>query len=241
MTDNNGTAGSYVTYSRLDILGRVTQVTDAKGRLMTRHFYSIAGQPIHTHNIDSGHRWMLFNTAQKPVHQWDNRSNHIERTYNARQQPLHVLVQENGSTTQLLTEQYTYGDATATQYFRGRLTETRGQEGKTNITAYDFKGNVLSLTTHIGATYNATIDWNTTQAIDKSFIQISSFDAMNRPLTQTAPNQQVTVYTYGKGGLLDSLLVNTIRGITNVAYNARGQRTDVWFANGAKTPLRVRC
>ena len=55
---------------------------------------------------------------------------------------------------------------------------------------------------------------------------------MNRPLTQTAPNQQVTVYTYGKGGLLDSLLVNTIRGITNVAYNARGQRTDVWFANG---------
>lgn len=58
------------------------------------------------------------------------------------------------------------------------------------------------------------------------------FDAMNRPLTQTAPNQQVTVYTYGKGGLLDSLLVNTIRGITNVAYNARGQRTGVWFGNG---------
>ncbi|HPS40353.1 MAG TPA: RHS repeat protein, partial [Candidatus Cloacimonadota bacterium] len=43
VTDDNGAAGSYSTYSRLDILGRITQVTDAKGRLITRHFYSIDG------------------------------------------------------------------------------------------------------------------------------------------------------------------------------------------------------
>ena len=235
VTDDNGTAGSYSTYSRLDILGRITQVTDAKGRLITRHFYSIDGQPVHVHNIDSGHRWVLFNTAQKPIHQWDNRSSHIRRTYDAIQQPLEVLLQENGSTTELLTEQYSYGDASAQPYFRGRLIQSLGQEGKTTINQYDFKGNVLTLSTQVCDSYTGTINWHNNQTMGDSFTQTMTFDAMNRPTTQTAPNLQTTAFTYGKGSLLDRVSIDGSAYLTNIAYNARGQRTDVWFANGSKT------
>ena len=235
VTDDNGSAGSFSTYSRLDILGRITQVTDAKGRLITRHFYSIDGQPVHVHNIDSGHRWVLFNTAQKPIHQWDNRSNHIRRTYDAKQQPLEVLLQENGSTTELLTEQYSYGDASAQPYFRGRLIQSLGQEGKTTINQYDFKGNVLTLSTQVCDSYTGTINWHNSQTMGDSFTQTMTFDAMNRPITQTAPNLQTTAFTYGKGSLLDRVSIDGSAYLTNIAYNARGQRTDVWFANGSKT------
>ncbi len=235
VTDDNGSAGSYSTYSRLDILGRITQVTDAKGRLITRHFYSIDGQPVHVHNIDSGHRWVLFNAAQKPIHQWDNRSNHIRRTYDAKQQPLEVLVQENGSTTELLTEQNSYGDASAQPYFRGRLIQSLGQEGKTTINQYDFKGNVLTLSTQVCDSYTGTINWHNNQTMGDSFTQTMTFDAMNRPTTQIAPNLQTTAFVYGKGSLLDRVSIDGSVYLTNIAYNAHGQRTDVWFANGSKT------
>ena len=53
---------------------------------------------------------------------------------------------------------------------------------------------------------------------------------MNRPTTQTAPNLQTTAFTYGKGSLLDRVSIDGTAYLTNIAYNARGQRTDVWFA-----------
>ncbi len=68
-----------------------------------------------------------------------------------------------------------------------------------------------------------------------SFTQMMTFDAMNRPTTQTAPNLQTTAFTYGKGSLLDRVSIDGSAYLTNIAYNARGQRTDVWFANGSKT------
>ncbi len=83
--------------------------------------------------------------------------------------------------------------------------------------------------------YTGTINWHNNQTMGDNFTQTMTFDAMNRPTAQTAPNLQTTAFVYGKGSLLDRVSIDGSAYLTNIAYNARGQRTDVWFANGSKT------
>ena len=68
-----------------------------------------------------------------------------------------------------------------------------------------------------------------------------AFDALGRVTAQTTPDASVTTQTFGTGGLLQAVTVN-IRGavtatdiITNLDYNARGQRTFVAHGNGSET------
>ena len=76
------------------------------------------------------------------------------------------------------------------------------------INQYDFKGNVLTLSTQVCESYTGTINWHNNQTMGDSFTQTMTFDAMNRPTTQTAPNLQTTAFTYGKGSLLDRVSID---------------------------------
>jgi YD repeat-containing protein len=67
------------------------------------------------------------------------------------------------------------------------------------------------------------------------------YDAMNRLIQHTKPDSTVETYTFNKAGLLETISAN-IRGntnstnfITNINYNEKGQRSDVYFGNNSKT------
>src|SRR6185312_16033987 len=69
----------------------------------------------------------------------------------------------------------------------------------------------------------------------------TTFDALNRPLTLTAPDNSVMRPAYNEANLLESMVVNlrgaatTTQFVTNIDYNAKGQRVLIEYGNNAST------
>src|SRR5947208_7274035 len=73
------------------------------------------------------------------------------------------------------------------------------------------------------------------------FHSATSYDALNRPVTLTTPNQSVIRPTYNEANLLERMDVH-LRGaatpttfVANLDYNAKGQRELIQYGNGAST------
>ena len=62
-----------------------------------------------------------------------------------------------------------------------------------------------------------------------------SVDALNRLVSKTLPDGSVETYQYNKAGLLKSMSSGGQAYINNINYNEKGQRTDIYYANGSKT------
>lgn len=77
----------------------------------------------------------------------------------------------------------------------------------------------------------------------------TTYDALNRPLTVTSPDGSIYRPTFNEANLLDQVNVN-LRGamangqpvwtpfVTNIDYDAKGQRTLIQYGNGAETRYR---
>ena len=237
--DDNGTEGTVETRQQFDIKGNPVKVKDALGRWMTEQIYNIAGEPVYTFNIDSGRRWMLNNAAGNPLRMWNNRDHELQMEYDAMNRPTARLLVSSQGTDKL--EKTTYGTSSSNNNI-GQVAEQCDQSGKNVISSYDFKGNALSLTKHLCLDYQNTIDWNGNPTLEtETFTQSFTFDAMNRPVTHTKADRTIEQYGYNKAGLLETLSAN-VRGatsptnfVTNIDYNEKGQRLDIYYGNGSKT------
>ncbi|MDD2636180.1 MAG: hypothetical protein PHW82_11875 [Bacteroidales bacterium] len=84
--------------------------------------------------------------------------------------------------------------------------------------------------------YQNVLDYNGTVALQtEEFITQTTFDALNRPISITQPDSTVITNFYNKGGLLEKVKQGSTEYISNIEYNARGQRTDIYYGNGSKT------
>ncbi len=239
--DDNGVRGSavyYETRQQFDILSNVTAVQDAKGRWMTENIYNMTGEVVYTFNIDSGRRWLLSNIAGKPIRLWDNRHRQMEYSYDALQRPNNTSLRLSALAVSLI-EKIVYGTATATNH-KGQIAQHYDQSGKTHFTAYDFKGNLLSLTKQLCSDYQNTINWDNFPNLEADvFAQSFTYDALNRPVEITKPDNSCSKYYYNKAALMERVNV-THRGaavdyVSNINYNEKGQRTEIYFGNDSKT------
>jgi RHS repeat-associated protein len=207
---------------------------------MTENLYNMLGEPVYTYNIDSGRRWIIADVAQKPIRMWDNQHREIENAYDTLQRPVSVSLRLSASAVKK-TEKIVYGTS-STNNQKGQAIEQYDQSGKTTISTYDFKGNLLSLSKQLCSDYQNTIDWDNSPAIEtETFAQSFVYDAMNRPTNHTKPDSTVEQYGYNKAALLETVKAQ-VRGaatwtnfITNINYNEKGQRTDIYYNNGSKT------
>ena len=74
----------------------------------------------------------------------------------------------------------------------------------------------------------------------------TTYDALNRPVEIIAPDGSVVHRSYNEANLLEGVDVD-LRGamtttsfVTDVDYDAKGQRTLIAYANGAKTKYAYR-
>jgi RHS repeat-associated protein len=146
---------------------------------------------------------------------------------------------------------------------RGRAHHVYDCAGLITSIEHDFKGNLLSASRRLAIAYQTEPDWSLNAAADltdpadilsavssllqsETFTTESTFDALNRVTTATAPdadlptNRSVTRSVYNEANLLDAVHV-AVRGgsetpvITDLQYNARGQRTSCQYQNGTVT------
>jgi RHS repeat-associated protein len=244
--DDNGTNGMpdyYRTHNTLDITGRILEMKDALDRVgATKNRYALSEKHLlYTRNIDSGKRWMLNDTAGKPVRKWDTREHEFQYGYDMLQRPTHTILTNyptapNAFITSQTIELTIYGNGEETQDNSiGQIIASYAQDGITYF-EYDFKGNIIFLRKQFTQDYNMLTNWeDDVQLIDEVFVTQTEYDALNRPIAIVHPDESVVSYAYDKGGLLKKVLQDNTEHVTNITYNPKGQRENIYYGNNTKT------
>jgi RHS repeat-associated protein len=116
------------------------------------------------------------------------------------------------------------------------------QAGVVTTEGYDFKGNLLQSQRQFAREYKATLDWSTAVSLEPAvYTSGTRYDALNRPTEQIAPDSSVYRPTFNEANLLEKVDVN-LRGaavstpfVTDIDYNAKGQRSLSEYGNGVRT------
>ena len=238
----------YNSRVELDIEGNARTVRDAVthnndplGRIVMRYDYDMLGNQIHNSSMEAGEQWNLNDVTGMSIRTWDSRGFKRRLTYDELRRPTGLFVTAGGA--ERLAERTVYGESQgATNNLRTRVFQLFDAAGVVTSEVYDFKGNLLSSKRDLLPDYKGEVDWNQNPAPnDGTFITTRTFDALDRLMTVTAPDESVYRPSYNEANLLDKVEVN-VHGaaqatpfVTNVNYNARGQRLLIQYANGATT------
>lgn len=251
---DNAAAGKYFTRVELDIEGNQREVIDANDRIVMRYDYDMLGTHIHQASMEAGERWMLNDVAGKPIRAWDSRNHQFRTAYDQLRRPTESFLQE-GNATEILIGRTLYGESRPNpeaKNQRGKAVKVFDQAGVVTTEDYDFKGNLLrsqrQLAELVGpagsqtSAYKTTVDWNgAVQLGEETYTSLTRYDALNRPISVTTPDNSVYHPAFNEANLLEKVDVN-LRGaptatpfVTNIDYNAKGQRALIEYRNGTKT------
>jgi RHS repeat-associated protein len=234
----------YATRVELDIEGNQRAVVDAKDRVVMRYDYDMLGNRIHQASMEAGERWMLSDVVGNPIRAWDSRGFVRKMTYDELRRPTELYVTENRPPR--LAEKTVYGEAQgAAKNHRTRVYQVCDGAGIVTNVAYDFKGNLRESKRELLPDYKQAVDWKPSPpANGGSFTSRTTYDALNRPVTLTTPDGSVYRPSFNEANLLDKVDVN-LRGagavtpfVTNIDYNAKGQRERIRYGNEAATAYK---
>jgi RHS repeat-associated protein len=256
---DNGASQQYQTRSVLDIEGNQRAIIDALYRTVMRYDYDILNTRIHQASMEAGERWMLNDATGKPMRGWNSRKYAFSTQYDALRRPVQSLVQGGDPTEpnarvfsqSIVYERTIYGDSTDTGLnpaqqqqanLKARILKHFGGSDVVTTELYDFKGNLLRSRRQFASDYKTPPDWSQNPALDsETFTGAIAYDALNRPIAVTTPDNSVYHPAFNEANLLEKVDVN-LRGasastafVANIDYNAKGQRTLIEYGNGAKT------
>ncbi len=244
-----------------DIEGNTRSVVDAKDRIVMRYDYDMLGNRTHQSSMEAGQRWVLMDIAGKPLLAWDTRNHRFRTQYDSLRRPTEVFLQE-GVSVEVMTGRSVYGESRPVPEaanLRGRAVEVFDQAGVARSHEYDFKGNLLSGERQLAQSYKTTLDWSTTVPLQAEiYANRTRFDALNRPVQLIAPHSnlagaEISVVQPGfnEANLLDKVDVwlgqnaepagslnpatANLHAVTNIDYDAKGQRTRIAYGNGVTT------
>lgn len=161
----------------------------------------------------------------------------------------------------VMFEKIEYGEGQANDIafnLRTRVFKQYDGAGVISSERYDFKGNLLQSTRELAKEYKDIINWTLAQQPRESFSNSTSYDALNRPIQLIAPHSdqpgtKINVIQPGyneanlleqmnawlnqnakPSGLLDPATAN-LNAVTDIDYDAKGQRTLIDYSNGVRT------
>jgi RHS repeat-associated protein len=255
---DNGGGQLFTTTVERDIQGNELSVTDARSIVVLSQQFDMLGRVAHSLSVDAGERWLLTAVDGKPSRGWDSRGTATRSSYDLLRRPTHSFATPAG-TTELLRLRYYYGEQLADAAAHNLLTRpcaVYDGAGVVQTIDVDFKGNTLTSVRQLTVSTQDEADWSALATVTDAGAAFAaaqaqlesaghptetSYDALNRPVLQTSPDGSVTRPTYNEANLLEQLDVQ-IGGatawtpfITNIDYNARGQRVLLERASGART------
>ena len=226
-----------------------------------RYDYDLLSNRIHQASMEAGERWMLHDGTGKPLCAWDSRGHQFRTTYDPLRRSTDSFLRE-GDGTEALVGRSVYGEGRPnpeTSNLRGKVVELLDQAGVVTSEAYDFKGNLLSSQRRLAQDYNTTLDWSAPVPLEaENYVSRTLYDALNRPIQAIAPHSDQAGATVNvieriyneanlheqvhgwlnqnaePAGWLDPSTAN-LHAVTNIDYNAKGQRERIEYGNGAST------
>ncbi|WP_367025573.1 SpvB/TcaC N-terminal domain-containing protein [Methylococcus sp. ANG] len=245
----------------LDIEGNQREVIDAKDRVVMRYDYDMLGNRVHQASMEAGERWMLNDVAGKPLYAWDSRDHRFRTAYDRLRRPTDSFLSEGGG-VEMVVGRSIYGEGRPNpedNNLRGKVVELNDQAGIVTSDRYDFKGNLLESRRRLAQEYKTTLDWFGAVPLEpETYTSRTRYDALNRPIQLIAPHSDqpgamVNVIQPGyndanlleqvdawlnqgaePGNLLDPATAN-LHAVTDIDYDAKGQRLLIDYGNGART------
>jgi RHS repeat-associated protein len=250
----------YATRVLFDIEGNQREVIDGNHHVVMRYDYDMLGTRIHQASMEAGERWMLSDVAGNSIRSWDSRGHNVRTHYDVLRRPLQLFVRGTDAVqsdrrtlgADLEVSRTVYGEGQSNDVARNLRTKvfqtldsagiiTNG--GINPVTnqeeSYDFKGNLLRSYRTVANDYTKIYDWNadTVEASWETFSASTNYDALNRHVTATSPDGSIYQPTFNEANLLDKVDVllsgvgNPRRFVTDVDYNAKGQRVRIAYGN----------
>jgi RHS repeat-associated protein len=227
-----------------DIEGNQREAHDASDRVVMRHEYDMLSNRIHQSSMEAGARWTLNDTGGNPLYAWDSRDHRFRTAYDQLRRPVASHLRE-GAGPELLVGHSIYGETLPnpeTDNLRGKVVQLFDQAGIVSSDEYDFKGNLLHSQRQLAREYKTTLDWTAAVPLEpQTYANRNGYDALNRPTEMVAPDNSIIHTTYNEANLLESVEAN-LRGaavatlfVTDIDYNAKGQRTLIDYGNGVRT------
>lgn len=237
------------THSLLDIQGNEHEVRDAVGRTVMRYGFSMAGGKLTHAGMDTGGGQSLPDVLGKPVYSRNSRGYTQQTGYDALRRPVRSYVSGPGIEGDALVTRTEYGESVAdaeARNLRTRVARLSDGTGLAVSSAYDFKGNLLGSTRQLAAPYTAVaLDWSGDVSLEpREYASATSYDALNRPVSMTTPDDSVLLPCYDPASMLERIdghlrgAAETTAFAEYIEYNARGQRTLIEFGNGTSTRYR---
>jgi|GEM_PF-818048 len=228
----------------LDFLGNPVRITDARSIVAFTCKRDMLGRAFFEHSIDAGDKWQFPGTTNKVIHLWDGRNFHQSFEYDpmGRVTSIHV----DGPGISLMTERLTYGESldptdASNRNQRGQFVEHDNPSGVTRAMRYNLTGALLDKEQQVVADYKNIADWTNPANVGllpDTYATHMVFDALGRMTQSRLPDGTVRKYIYQQGGETKQVLLTTGDGILTdqpivkaVAYNARGQQTQVVLGN----------
>ncbi len=257
---DNGPGHLYETRLELDLQGNQRTITDPRGIAIARQTFDMLQRPLYMDSGDAGERWTLPDAADQPIYSWDGRDHRVRRRYDLLRRQTHAYVSRKGD-KEVLAERIYYGESLPSpseQNHCGQVYLSFDGAGLVKNESFDFKGNLLESTRRVVRMFENEPDWlDVAEWVgaeeveekakelleEESFRTQYSYDALNRVVTRTSPDESETHFGYDRGGLLQSMEARLRGGIADatfvgsIEYNARGQRVEVAYGNGTQSTL----
>ena len=210
-------------------------------------FLNVVGNPIHGYDSKGHHTFSTFDALQRP-----------KETYlEIESEGMAYLIQKS-----LYGESLTNPEA---QNLRGQVYQSYDSSGLITNVSFDFKGNLLeakrqlvALTIPEGQTYSGIVDWadgSSSNVLEEEiFTTLTEYDALNRMTRHYNWHRRpdrVAIYEpiYNERNALVSENHITaaqrttdgyvggrrVEAVSNIQYNAKGQRTKMDYGNGTRT------
>jgi RHS repeat-associated protein len=254
VTDNgdtaDGTPREQQTHIELDIQSNLLLITDALQRKALISRFDMLGTAAHTTSIDAGELWTFKDCAGKIMRTWNSRGIEVRRTYDSLQRNEDVFTRQQNE-SEILIEHTIYGEThpQAVQLnLRGKAYQLFDSAGVITNEEYDFKGNLLQSSRQFLQNYKDLPDWSVNQELETEIYRTSTtYNAFNRTVTVTTPDQSVSRVQYNvRSNLIERLDVQLHAEeengqpkftpfITNMDYDAKGQRQSIEYGNGVRT------
>ena len=200
------------------------------------------GMITYTDSPDGGWRRSLQDVAGNMVLAWDERGHEFRNEYDDLRRIRKEWIKPSGGVEFLNTESI-YGESEGSvKNHNTQIYQLKDQSGILTFEEYDFKGNLIENKREFASVYDTNLDWSGTVSLEsESFISQLNFDALNRPTLGTKADGTEEYLSYNRAALLVEKSIK-VRGtgtvedvITDIHYNVRGQRTDIFYANASKS------
>jgi YD repeat-containing protein len=159
---------------------------------------------VHQASMEYGERWILNDVGGKSLYAWNSHGHQFRAIYDQLQRPVDSYFR-GSSGMELLVSQSLHGEEepdSKIDNHQGKVVRVFDQAGVVKNSEYDFKGNLLSGQRQFAQEYKVILDLSATVPLEiPAYSGRTAYDALNRPLELTMPDNSIIRTTYNEASL----------------------------------------